>query len=37
VIGFTRTVAKELASRGITVNAVAPGFITTDMTNDLKD
>jgi len=36
VIGFTRTVAKELASRGITVNAVAPGFITTDMTNDLK-
>ncbi len=36
VIGFTKTVAKELASRGITVNAVAPGFITTDMTNDLK-
>ena len=36
VIGFTRTVAKELASRGITVNAVAPGFITTDMTHDLK-
>jgi 3-oxoacyl-[acyl-carrier protein] reductase len=36
VIGFTRTVAKELASRGITVNAVAPGFITTDMTADLK-
>lgn len=36
VIGFTRTVAKELASRGITVNAVAPGFIETDMTNDLK-
>ncbi|NJR50752.1 MAG: 3-oxoacyl-[acyl-carrier-protein] reductase [Leptolyngbyaceae cyanobacterium CSU_1_3] len=36
VIGFTRTVAKELASRGVTVNAVAPGFITTDMTNDLK-
>ncbi len=36
VIGFTKTVAKELASRGITVNAVAPGFITTDMTQDLK-
>jgi 3-oxoacyl-[acyl-carrier protein] reductase len=35
VIGFTRTVARELASRGITVNAVAPGFIATDMTNDL--
>jgi 3-oxoacyl-[acyl-carrier protein] reductase len=36
VIGFTKTVAKELASRGITVNAVAPGFINTDMTQDLK-
>jgi 3-oxoacyl-[acyl-carrier protein] reductase len=36
VIGFTKTVAKELASRGITVNAVAPGFIATDMTSDLK-
>lgn len=36
VIGFTKTVAKELASRGITVNAVAPGFITTDMTSDVK-
>lgn len=37
VIGFTKTVAKELASRGITVNAVAPGFIATDMTDDLPN
>ncbi len=36
VIGFTKTVAKELSTRGITVNAVAPGFIATDMTADLK-
>ncbi len=36
VIGFTKTVAKELASRGITVNAVAPGFIVTDMTHDVQ-
>ena len=36
VIGFTKTVAKELAARGITVNAVAPGFITTDMTSNVK-
>ncbi|MBD2499791.1 3-oxoacyl-[acyl-carrier-protein] reductase [Anabaena azotica] len=36
VIGFTKTVAKELSSRGITVNAVAPGFIATDMTSNLK-
>ena len=36
VIGFTKTVAKELASRGVTANAVAPGFIATDMTEDLK-
>ncbi|TAF55554.1 MAG: 3-oxoacyl-[acyl-carrier-protein] reductase [Oscillatoriales cyanobacterium] len=36
VIGFTKTVAKELAPRGVTVNAVAPGFITTDMTSDLE-
>ncbi|MDH6061791.1 3-oxoacyl-[acyl-carrier-protein] reductase [Chrysosporum bergii ANA360D] len=36
VIGFTKTVAKELASRGITVNAVAPGFIATDMTSNLS-
>ncbi len=37
VIGFTKTVAKELASRGITVNAVAPGFIETDMTGELSN
>jgi 3-oxoacyl-[acyl-carrier protein] reductase len=37
VIGFTKTIARELASRNITVNAVAPGFITTDMTEVLPD
>jgi 3-oxoacyl-[acyl-carrier protein] reductase len=37
VIGFTRTIARELASRGVTVNAVAPGFITTDMTDALSE
>jgi len=35
VIGFTRSLAKEIGSRGITVNAVAPGFIETDMTANL--
>lgn len=37
VIGLTKTTAKELATRNITVNAVAPGFITTDMTDQLTD
>lgn len=37
VIGFTKSVAKELARRGITCNVVAPGFITTDMTAGLPD
>ena len=37
VIGFTKSCAKELASRGITVNAIAPGFIHTDMTDVLPD
>ncbi len=36
VIGFTRSTAAEFASRGITVNAVAPGFIATDMTSELN-
>ena len=37
VIGFTKSCAKELASRGITVNAIAPGFINTDMTDVLPE
>ena len=37
LLGLTRTLAREYASRGITVNAVAPGFIETDMTADLSD
>jgi 3-oxoacyl-[acyl-carrier protein] reductase len=37
IIGFTKSIAKEVGSRGITVNAVAPGFIQTDMTEALGD
>ncbi len=37
VVGFTKSVAREVGSRGITVNAVAPGFIQTDMTEALGD
>jgi len=37
IIGFTRTIAKEVASRSITVNAIAPGFIDTQMTQQLEE
>jgi 3-oxoacyl-[acyl-carrier protein] reductase len=37
IIGFTKSIAKELGSRGVTCNAIAPGFITTDMTSELGD
>ena len=37
LIGLTKSAAKELGSRGVTVNAVAPGFIATDMTDNLSD
>ena len=37
IIGFTRSLAREVASRGITANVVAPGFVDTDMTRGLPD
>jgi 3-oxoacyl-[acyl-carrier protein] reductase len=37
LLGFTKSLAKEVASRNITVNTISPGFIDTDMTNKLKD
>ena len=37
IVGMTKSVAKELAGRGVTCNAIAPGYIETDMTNALSD
>lgn len=37
MVGFTKSLAREVANRGVTVNCVAPGFIRTDMTDDLTD
>ncbi|HEX8550416.1 MAG TPA: 3-oxoacyl-[acyl-carrier-protein] reductase [Abditibacteriaceae bacterium] len=37
LIGFTKSIAKELGSRGVTVNAIAPGFVETDMTAELNE
>ena len=37
IFGFTKSLARELGSRGVTVNAVAPGYIETDMTKEIKD
>jgi 3-oxoacyl-[acyl-carrier protein] reductase len=37
MVGFTKSLAREVANRGVTVNCVAPGFIATDMTNELSD
>ena len=37
IIGFTKSIAREVATRGITVNAIAPGFVETEMTDNLSD
>ena len=37
IVGFTKSIAKEVGSRGITVNAVAPGFVETDMTDEIDE